>query len=524
MKLNSLSDLIKIYMDLTGENENYSVLNTDNYDQRRFNELLNMSEHLSNLSSIEEPPMFKELLGDIWASFYKMNPELLSKEDLHKSLHSNYNFIEHVMNDQFYHKHKKNTELHDMFSLIGTMEMGEKVIEWFQEQLEQNEQMKEQMKEMKNVLQEMKNNNFNENSQSDNNTSNNGSELNNQQGDAGKDNTDKDFKQEDLQGSDDKLNNIMEQFADSMQDALNKEGSNLEESLNNAMEEAKDINDNLENLLGGHSKGSGDSVLEKIPLREKIKMADILKKNKKIKEVAKWTGRFKAIARKKRKNKTTEQGLKRGGVVLGNELHRLLPREILNLEENEADFKYRFQKRRLNQFGRKGKSNMGQGSIIFIIDQSGSMSNLDDQSKGFGLALMSIAKRQRRNFVYIPFSNEVGEVRKFSKGRIEPSEMTDLATDFMSGGTEFTLPLEKSLEILKKDKYKHADIVFVTDGRANVPTTFLDEFNKEKNKMNFSVLSLIIGMGDTKMVQCFSDRLIKINSLNEEGAFEVFEI
>ena len=60
--------------------------------------------------------------------------------------------------------------------------------------------------------------------------------------------------------------------------------------------------------------------------------------------------------------------------------------------------------------------------------------------------------------------------------------MTDLATDFMSGGTKFTFPLEKWLEILKKDKYKDADIVFVTDGRANEPTTFFDEFNKEKIK------------------------------------------
>ena len=52
------------------------MLNTDAFDKRRFNEIYSMSQSLQKLKVEGELPIFEPLLADIWASLYKMKPEL----------------------------------------------------------------------------------------------------------------------------------------------------------------------------------------------------------------------------------------------------------------------------------------------------------------------------------------------------------------------------------------------------------------------------------------------------------------
>lgn len=160
-------------------------------------------------------------------------------------------------------------------------------------------------------------------------------------------------------------------------------------------------------------------------------------------------------------------------------------------------------------------------------NRGGSKEGLDEQSKGIALALMSIAKKQRRNFVYIPFATTVGKVREYQKGKIKPNDMIELASEFMNGGTNFMSPLNITIEVLSKDKYKDADIIFVTDGVSHVSVDFIKEFKIAKKDMRFSLLSLVIGGHQnlrTGSVEGSSDRVVGITSFNEDGAFEAFEI
>src|SRR5699024_9466670 len=122
--------------------------------------------------------------------------------------------------------------------------------------------------------------------------------------------------------------------------------------------------------------------------------------------------------------------------------------------------------------------------IILCLDQSGSMHKLDYQSKGFALALMSIAKRQKRDFCYIPFSIKT-QVYRFVKGNISSSEMIQLSENFLGGGTNFGLPLNKSLEIINESRFKQSDIVFVTDGEDGLNEAFLNNSPRLKRKRSF---------------------------------------
>lgn len=321
------------------------------------------------------------------------------------------------------------------------------------------------------------------------------------------------------------LEQALADLSKQMNESLTNERESFSQSLEFAVQETKEIKKNMESLFGGSRAGKHNGELQKMPLRDKINLAEILSNDPKIKDVAKWAGRYNEIARTKQKMKY-KQSTEQSGVEVGNDLERLLPSELLQYAnpKTKKEFLRRFLEKETLQYEQKGKQTLGQGSIILCLDQSGSMNTLETQSKGFALALMSIAKKQKRNFAYIPFSNRVGEVKEFSKGKIKAKEMIALAINFLNGGTNFTKPLRKSLDIIKKDKFKDGDIIFVTDGEAPVSNSFLDDFLEIKAKERFHVLSLLIGSKETSVVKRFSDRVILISDFNDEGSFEAFEI
>ncbi|PAC33984.1 hypothetical protein CEJ87_15240 [Caldifermentibacillus hisashii] len=112
------------------------------------------------------------------------------------------------------------------------------------------------------------------------------------------------------------------------------------------------------------------------------------------------------------------------------------------------------------------------------MDQSGSMKNLDSQAKGFALALMWIAKRQKRDFCYIPFSSS-SEQHIFEKGKISIRDMTRFATNFLGGGTNFQNPLNRALGVINQSRFEKADVIFITDGDDHVGEEFIETFNEK---------------------------------------------
>ena len=101
--------------------------------------------------------------------------------------------------------------------------------------------------------------------------------------------------------------------------------------------------------------------------------------------------------------------------------------------------------------------------------------------------------------------------------------MVNLAQTFLSGGTDFSLPLRKSLNIINECRFKQADVVFVTDGEDRVRDSFFKEFNKKKKEKAFNVLSFIIG-SSTSTVEQFVDKVVMVKDFEDEGSYAAFEI
>ena len=459
--------------------ENHSVLNTDLFDRRRFGELFNMSENLQQLKHDAVLPMMEALLGDIWACLYKMKPEIRT-DHIHAALQMNrlliQKLIEHGSFDEFRHF----TQLNDIAAIVGTMKIGELINQWFVVQLELSSVWNSRIEVFKSTQHEFMT-------------------------------SSEEVSGEGLIDGLDFEQSIIHHVEDFLRD------------LTEVMLESKRIHVHLKSLLGGMRAGKGDAEFNKVPLRDQITLAEKIAADKQLRDIAEWAGRFKQIAREKQKNKLGES-VERREIAIGSNLERLLPYELGLLAHpvTKLDVRRRFIEGQTMQYDQLGQEVLGKGPVILCLDQSSSMSSYDSQSKGFALALISIARKQHRDFCLLTFSKQT-KVFTYAKGKIKTSEMLMLARSYLNGGTNFTAALQEALEIINLSRFKKADIIFITDGEDEVDEQFLNLFNKKKSETSFQVLSLVL-TAESKTVELFSDRVIKIVDFEDDGSFTAFEV
>jgi uncharacterized protein with von Willebrand factor type A (vWA) domain len=469
-----------------------TVLNTDRFDRRRYGEILSQSERLLEISGQGDSllPNFTPLMGDLWASLFKTSPRLL--EEVAPDLLPSQALMERIMAEENYQKFRQQTVLNDFSSALGTINLSEQVYNWVHEKVNQDEAMKQALEQMKQAQQEANEHQNGEDGQPNSNGP-------------------------DLQQAALDLANAMSQAA--------QDGS-LGKMLAKANNDTNGQKDAMRALAGGSKPGDEDGELNKTPLREKLKLADKLKRNKKLKKIAEWAGRFKETSLKKQRSKAKESTVK-VGVEVGNDLSRILPTELLNFKQlaTRPDFMRRFAEGQLSQYEVKGKQELGKGPIICCLDRSSSMDELDEQSLGFMLALAGIARKQKRDFALIPFNTQVKDQRIWNKGKIPLLEMAELTELFLSGGTRFDTPLTEALNVMSNARFKNADIIFITDGEAKDAKWFDDVFLPAKKRDGFSMLGIKIGKaGDDALLVKLSDKVVYADDFTSEAAAAAFEI
>ncbi|HET6871648.1 MAG TPA: VWA domain-containing protein [Sporolactobacillaceae bacterium] len=474
--------------------KNNSVLNTDSFDKRRFKQILEMSENMQALSKNGQEllPTFPELLGDVWASLYKMNPRI--QEEVSEGLETNQLLMGSIMNDGAFQNFREFTRLDDLSSAIGSVKFGEKTNEWLIEQEERNKELQKQLEEARKQQREL------------------------QQQQQMKEPSEGDKKKQQEAGQ--KLQQALQQAAQELQ----KGNQDLGRALAEAVQETRETKNHLKSLLSGTQAGNGEAELKKVPLRDQIVLAEKMSTNDKLKEIAEWAGRFKQIARKKQKSKYDES-VERSGIIIGNQIERLMPMELAQYASpiTKIDFLRRFAEGELFQYEQKGKETLGKGPVVLCLDQSGSMNDMDTQAKGFALALMSIARKQKRDFALILFSTDT-KTMEYEKGKIKPHDMVELAQTFLGGGTYFDRPLKSALQVIEKSRFKKADVIFVTDGEAYLKPEFIKELNRKKREKEFSILSILLGTENAKTVKEFAEKIVKAKDFTDETSQTAFEI
>lgn len=300
---------------------------------------------------------------------------------------------------------------------------------------------------------------------------------------------------------------------------LQAESIKVAQQLEDATEEAE---------TWGSTIGTG----ERSPAGQKLELGKRLAGNEKLKKLARMVGRMKLHAmalRKKVFERSSEEILE---VERGDSISRLLPHEMLTLHHPvlRKDFYRRYLDQELIQYSLRGIDEKGKGPIIVCLDGSSSMAgDKEIWSKAVTLTLLEIARRQRRLFRSICFSSaetplQVLDLNPREHYEVEMKNVLDLAEYFPGGGTDFQKPLDAALECLKQARFKKGDIVFITDGECQVGPDWAEQFRKEKEKLGFSLFSILIDVGPSSLgtLQQFSDRMTTIKQLTGDEAKEIF--
>lgn len=465
-----------------------SVLNVDAFDKRRFKELFEMSEELQKIRHEGELPTTESLLGDMWAALYKMKPHLL--EATTDSLKTNRMIMKKLLADEHFEGYRKYTRLDDLAATICAAKLGEKINAWLAEVKEQDEDLENKLEAVAAMQGEI----------------------------PGR-------QKEELEetGAMRELDEASVRLNDKLELLLETNGQRFLRAMSESVEETVKVKASLVSLMGGSCAGKGAAELKKVPLREQLAVCEKLAVDPKMQEIAEWAGRFKRVARQKQKTDYVD-AMDRRSVTFGMEIERLLPMELglYSYDATKKDFLRRFAEGETMQYEQKKREQLGKGPIVFCLDQSGSMKLLDNQSKGFILALVSIAKKQKRDLCVVLFSTTLQQTT-YAKGKMTGNELIRLATTYLGGGTDFMLALEGALKVIEQSLFKQADVIFVTDGEDEVNEEFLAKFHEKKTEKEFNVLTLIVG-NETTIAESFSDRVIHVTDFDDEGSFSAFEI
>lgn len=553
----------------------------DAFDRDKYKGVIEFSPILQKMQAKgkEAFPSFASLQRDLWAGLYKYDPSL--KKYTPPELRMNHEILKYVYAMPEFQGLREITRFDNLASAVGLLSVEEKVQNVIGDCLFRNKEkqeslnkavkdaensklkeeiLKKRLDELKEQLKQKQQQQRNENSPSEQQQGEQTSLE--QQQNPGQTHDQEQQNQNKLQSKGDsvehnQLQQMIEQLEQSMNAQQNKSqqasqeaesianqlasdinqsmknsSSNLSAAIGNAMEETQKDTKIIRLLTQKGGAGQGNSHGQKSEsdndVAVSLELARQLKNNVQIKRVTEIAGRMKKIAFSKKKEKVLSMAKQR--VETGNDIDRLVPNELLlfNTPDTHQYFLKRYSESQCIQYSKKAKDKAGKGPVICCIDVSGSMqSTLDtisraEWAKGVAFALYSIAMRDKRPFHLIEFDAYVIDNYQIKKSETE--KIVRLLTPRSLGGTDFYKPLQEAFKIISsKNEFKKADIIFITDGDANLSGTDIKWISEQKKAKKTSILSIQLDKsGYRNTLEHFSDMVIKYDG--SDKFTRVFEI
>jgi uncharacterized protein with von Willebrand factor type A (vWA) domain len=279
----------------------------------------------------------------------------------------------------------------------------------------------------------------------------------------------------------------------------------IRRSLKKGLEEAQEAKQAVETF------GREEGGIQRIPMTEQFRLADLLGKNSKIKEIIKMLGRMRLeVLSIKRSRITHTSPVRRGVETVGIEgIERVLPDELANLaieEEGEDLFLKRLLEEDLLAYSYRNPVEETHGPILIAVDGSGSMAGLKEiWAKALAIATNLQAKKEKRKSHGIIFGASEKEIFEIDVNKLE-----DLATASFHMGTDFESPLRWAQDQFKENP--RADFFFITDGICNLEEDKRTEFIQAKSSSGARCFSVLIGSDATEAVKQFSDKVFSLTT------------
>lgn len=293
-----------------------------------------------------------------------------------------------------------------------------------------------------------------------------------------------------------------------------------------------------------HTWGIEPGAMRATPWADRAALGERMKQSPSLRRFAELVGRWRVIARARKAKRTPRVSEEIQDVTLGDDWPLLIPQELAALAHPllRFDFYRRLIDRQLYQYDPQARDGRGKGPVLVCLDTSGSMAGARDiAAKAAALAILEIARKERRPFAAILFSSKAEWISfVFHDSQVtvrEPSGaqknisllegIFQTATFFFGGGTDYQSPLTEAARLIESGRgdWRNADIVFITDDYCDVTPEFVEEFERRKRTMDVKVFSVIVGAraDDARTLRKFSDRVLSAEQFDESVMEQIFD-
>ena len=491
MSIMSIKELLK-----SRERTKQTVVH-DSFDEMTYCDIKDSSEQLKQQEE-KDFPTLKNLLFDTFNSFYKYAPKFHDDKEIREDFVINKEILAKAQGTEQFKKLRGITQLDEVNSAVATVSFVDELLyELHRRQPGLHEQIWHIQTLQKQLLQAIQG--FAETG------------LTNYA----------------IEGRARKIANAQQELQQSVEQIKqNISQAAVSQALHKSADKTSEVNHSLNAL----SWGTGASSLKKVPAEERMRLAERLLSSQKLFKLVRELGKMKRLATTSRREKIRQQTSEIYDIALGNDINHVIPSELVKLKHPilRKDFLRRYSEKQLLQYALREKEQKGRGDFVVCLDISGSMSGEKEiWGKAVSLAALELAVREKRNYGLITFSERVKELRSYNrKNQPTLTDIIGIAEETWGGGTDFEAPLIQVMSYLfnqesNTKENKKADILFITDGEAEISNEFEQDFNKFKEETKTKVISVQIGDASTRTLQKFSDKVIAVSDLYK-AAREVF--
>lgn len=279
-------------------------------------------------------------------------------------------------------------------------------------------------------------------------------------------------------------------------------------AIRDAVTEVNETLDQQAELFAAWGIGPGE--MQRMNFAERAEMA-LRFRNHRLAKFRRMLGRYRYETQAMQMRKVDYGRDEMVGVELSGDIGRLLEVEIIDLtsafEELSLLAMQRLNSSQALSRAYQGTERIGQGAIICMVDNSGSMeTELDSEgntreamAKSMQLALLDDARANGRDFIGINFSSR-GQLSiwEFPKGSNDVAKAMAMTEEFFDGGTNFEEPLTVATDILERHFNERgqarADLIMVTDDECGVTQQFMKQFQERKARLGFRLFGVQVGM------------------------------
>jgi uncharacterized protein with von Willebrand factor type A (vWA) domain len=423
-------------------------------------------------------PTWPALMHDAFNVFYKPQPTLRDEDDVEPAHLANRPLVKALLEEPSTEQTRSYTMLDETVSALATLEATKKMLEIVEKDQKLQDAMNQFQSQMK---------------------------------DAGKPGT-PEYQQK------------AQQAAQRLQQAMQQAQPVLRKAARHGANQAGRAAEQAQQAMA--SWGLDPGQMRRVPVGERLALVQQLS-GERFRRMAELVGRMRNIGRAQQRLKLRHHADELHSVTQGADLERVLPAELAALGHplRRLDFGRRLLERSLLQYELRPRPRNAKGPIICLIDASGSMAGPKiEWAAAVGLALLDIARSQKRDFAAAYFQDPQSELQTFRFPRKEPADPREIlrfATVGADGGTDFEKPLGWALDVQEEAAFKTADIVMVTDGFCAISDEFHARLMAAKKRKSVRILSVLIGGAPDELLR-WSDRVWAITEPDDDTAGEVF--